>query len=137
MSKASREMWQLLAQKNEDPDWFPAEMERLQEGATVEELAAIAQVHFSIYRNWIRGDANRESALADAERERKSRKMAKVLQAAFDTALSKPEEPVKHSDRLRAIEILLKPAATLEVSGDKATPAITISFVEAVDGKPK
>lgn len=137
MSAAAREMWRLLAEKDTDPDWFPAEMEKVRAGGSLFQLAEAAGVNYSVYRNWIRGNVERESALADAERDCKANRMARVLQATFDTATARVDEPVKHSDRLRAAEILLKPATTVAVPEGKELSSISLNFVEADNGKPK
>ena len=130
-------MWRLLAEKDTDPDWFHSEMEKIRAGGSLYQLAEIAQVHYSVYRNWIRGNLERESALADAERDRKAVRLERILQATFDTATSSNGEPVTHSERLRAAEILLKPGTTLAVPEGKEVSSISVTFVDAADGKPR
>jgi hypothetical protein len=137
MSAAAREMWRVLADKDTDPDWFPSEMEKIRAGGSIFQIAEAAGVNYSVYRNWIRGNVERESALADAERDCKANRMARVLQTTFDTATSRVDEPVKHSDRLRAAELLLKPATTLAIPEGKEVASISVNFVEADGGKPK
>ena len=136
MSAAAREMWQRLAEHDTDQDWFPNEMEKIRGGGSLYQLAQAAKVNYSVYRNWIRGNVERESALAEAERDCKANRVARVLQATFDTATSVSSEPVTHSERLRAAEILLKPSAAVSVPEGKEVSGISISFVDAVDGKP-
>ena len=131
-----REEWRILAEKNTDPEWWPSQLELLREGATLEQLSEVVAVRYSIFRNWIRADAEREVSLAEAKREGKTRQMERVLQTTFDTALSSPADPVRHSDKLRAIEILLKPTSTIAISGEKTPSGIQISFVDAENGKP-
>ena len=131
-----REEWRILAEKNTDPEWGPSQLELLREGATLEQLSEVVAVRYSIFRNWIRADAEREVSLAEAKREGKTRQMERVLQTTFDTALSSPADPVRHSDKLRAIEILLKPTSTIAISGEKTPSGIQISFVDAENGKP-
>ncbi len=137
MSAAAREMWQRLAENDTDPDWFPAEMEKIRAGGSLFQLAEAAKVNYSVYRNWIRGNVERESALSDAERDCKANRVARILQATFDTATSVSSEPITHSERLRAAEILLKPGASVPVPEGKEVSSISISFVDADNGKPK
>ena len=133
----TKEMWRILAEKDTDPEWWPGQLELLREGATLEALSEVVAVRYAVYRNWIRGNQDREVALAEAKRAGKTRQMERVLQATFDTALSTPADDIKHSDKLRAIEILLKPSSTIAISGENAPSGIKISFVDAEDGKPK
>ena len=135
MSKTDE--WRRLAEKDVDPEWWPSQLEIIEQGGTLEALAEVVAVRYTIFRAWIRGNAEREISLANAEREGKARKMERVLQAAFNTALAPCDEPVKRSDALRAIELLLKPSSTIALNSDRTPSGITIRFVESVDGKPK
>ena len=131
-----REMWRQLARLDTDAEWFENQIQRIKDGASLETLAEALGVNYSIYRNWIRGNENRESALAEAVRERKARQMERVLQRTFDTALAHIEEPPKRADALRATEILLAYEKSGGGNGQAPSINLNISFVEAKDGKP-
>ena len=129
-------MWRLLADLDTNPDFFPDLIERVSEGEPLDKTAATIGVHYSVLRNWIRGNNDREAAFVEAALRGKTRRVERVLEATFATAVADITEPVKHADRLRAAEILLKPSTSVSVSSDKPSSGITISFVEAKDGKP-
>lgn len=136
-SLRKREMWRLLAEKDTAADWFLDQMELISDGATLDELAKILGVHYSVYRNWIRGSNAREEAFAEAERERKTRILARSLKAVESTATANVDAPVGHGDRLRAAEILLKAEkeSAASAGGSGASINLNISFVDAKEGK--
>jgi len=137
MSAESRDQWRRLAEYDTNPDWFEAQLEKIRQGSSLWDLAKTLEIYPSVYRNWIRGNADRELSYTDAERDRKINRLERVLQATFDTAVDVSKEPVSHSERLRAAEILLKPSTAVSVPEGKEVAGINITFVDAEDGKPR
>lgn len=132
----SIEMWRSLAHNDTDPEWWQKQLLLIEDGATVDQLCVLAKVHYSVYRNWIRGNDERERAFLAAQATQRSRKMERVLQATFDTALAHVAEPVKNSEKLRAAEILFQVnGATTGSPAAQAVANISITFVEAKDGR--
>ena len=134
-SLKKREMWQLLAEKNTADEWFIDQMELISDGATLDELAKVLGIHYSVYRNWIRGDQKREAVFAEAERERKTRILARTLKVVESTATAPVDEPVRHSDRLSAAKLLLDNEKSQSNTSSGPSINLNISFVEAKDGK--
>lgn len=132
----SIDMWRGLAHLDMDPLWWPNQLRLIEDGATVDQLCVVAKAHYSVYRNWIRGNDERERAFLGAQATARSRKMERVLQATFDTALANVEEPVKHSEKLRAAELLFNIGGMAPGhAAAQAAANITITFVEAKDGQ--
>lgn len=133
-SMKKREMWHVLAELDTNPEFWPEIIARVSDGEFISEVAKDCQVHYSILRNWIRGNKAREQAFCEAERQGKARRVEKVLEKAHEVALADIEGPPNRMEQLRAMEILLKQEsrqpAQHQTFGD-----ITINFVAAKDGK--
>lgn len=134
--QARREEVKKLATLNDDPEWWPFQLEQIKNGETLEGLATELSVKFGVFRHWILGDTKREKEYIDAHAERRKRLLAKVEDRLFEAALN-PKGWPKFSDSLRAAEILRSgPAAAGGVGSGSQPVNLNIVFVGAKEGKP-
>lgn len=134
-TEKKREQITKLATLGEDPDWFKDQLELIAEGKTLEELAVVLQVNYSIYRHWIMGDAKREKAYIAAFVDRKARQLQRVEEKLLHTALNPTGHP-KYSDSIRAAEILMSGKNGGNLPASTAPINLNIMFVGATDGRP-
>lgn len=125
-----------LAALGEDPEWWKEQLEQIADGKSLEEIAVVLQVNFSILRHWIMGDVKREKEYVEAFAEQRRRRKEKIEDRLYKTAMNPTGHP-KFADSLRAAEILLgakNSDAGLVAGGGSIN--LNVMFVEAKDGRP-
>jgi hypothetical protein len=130
-----REMWSLLADLDQNEEFWPSIIERISDGDFISEIAKSCNVTHSILRNWIRGNKARDAAYIAAELHGRKARAERVLQKTFETAVADIEAPPTRMEALRAAEIMLK-QRDAEQSPRQQFGDINITFVAAKDGRP-
>lgn len=129
------EMWETLATLDTDEQFFPVITHRISEGVFLSEIAKELRVTYSVLRNWIRGNKERDLEYKQAEADGRTARAEAIKRKMYDTATQDVVGELTHADQLRAGEILLKQESASEVKAPTQVANIQINFVAAKDGK--
>jgi len=123
-----------LAELDTNEEFWPGVVARISNGEFISTIALELKVNYSVLRNWIRGNKEKEQEFSQAEIDGKKVRQQAALKKVYETATAEIAVEITRTEQLRAAEIYLKQEEEV-----KAPPSrignLTIHFVAAKDGK--
>lgn len=115
----------------------------LADGNSMQALCTQYSLTWGVLAAWIRKSPERDGRYRQAMLDRSALRKERLIDGWWDTAAQVPEDAVTHGDVHKARESLAKAEGVFEKgasvsigSGDGTPKSITVTFVDAVDGRP-